>query len=88
MYCENWGSPGPCPAVSVEHTVVTVIEADMQEIRELATEFRRFVGNDFKHAIQDISYLKGQMKLVLAALSALLIMMSAIMAGLAIEVLK
>jgi hypothetical protein len=74
--------------VSVEHTVVTVIEADMQEIRELATEFRRFVGNDFKHAIQDISYLKGQMKLVLAALSALLIMMSAIMAGLAIEVLK
>ena len=74
--------------VSVEHTAVTVIEADMQEIRELATEFRRFVGNDFKHAIQDISYLKGQMKLVLLGLSALLVMMAAIMAGLVIEVLQ
>tara|TARA_R100000458_G_C8039980_1_gene91726 strand:+ start:259 stop:441 length:183 start_codon:yes stop_codon:yes gene_type:complete len=60
----------------------------MQEIRELATEFRRFVGNDFNHAIQDISYLKGQMKLVLLGLSAVLVMMSAIMAGLVIEVLK
>ena len=60
----------------------------MQEIRELAAEFRKFVGNDFRHAILDISYLKAQMKLVLAGLSALLIMMSAIMAGLVIEVLK
>ena len=60
----------------------------MQEIRELTTEFRRFVGNDFRHAVQDISFLKGQMKLVLAGLSALLLMMSAIVAGLAIEVLK
>ena len=47
-----------------------------------------FVGNDFRHASADISFLKGQMKLVLAGLSALLIMMSAIVAGLAIEVLK
>jgi hypothetical protein len=46
------------------------------------------LNNDFRHAIEDISYLKGQMKLVLAGLSALLIMMSAIMAGLAIEVLR
>jgi hypothetical protein len=64
------------------------VSRTVQEIRELATEFRRFVGNDFKHAIQDISYLKGQMKLVLLGLSALLVMMSAIMAGLVIEVLK
>ena len=73
---------------SVEHTAVTVIDADMQEIRELAAEFHRFVGNDFRHAVQDISFLKGQMKLVLLGLSALLVMMSAIMAGLVIEVLK
>ena len=74
--------------VSVEHTAVTVIEADMNEFRELSTQFHRFLNNDFRHASQDISYLKGQMKLVLAGLSALLIMMSAIVAGLAIEVLK
>ena len=60
----------------------------MQEIRELAAEFHKFVGNDFRHIVADVSYLKGQMKLVLAGLSALLIMMSAIVAGLAIEVLK
>ena len=60
----------------------------MQEIRELAAEFQRFVGNDFRHAVQDISFLKGQMKLVLLGLSALLVMMLAIMAGLVIEVLK
>ena len=61
---------------------------EMQEIRELAAEFQRFVGNDFRHAVQDISFLKGQMKLVLLGLAALLVMMSAIMAGLVIEVLK
>ena len=74
--------------VSVEHTAVTVIDADMQEIRELTTQFHRFLNNEFRHASQDISYLKGQMKLVLLGLSALLVMMAAIMAGLVIEVLK
>ena len=74
--------------VNVEPTVVTVIDADMQEIRELTTQFYKFVNNDFRHIVADVSYLKGQMKLVLLALSALLIMMSAIVAGLAIEVLK
>ena len=74
--------------VNDEPTAVTVIEADMNEFRELSTQFHRFLNNDFRHAIEDISYLKGQMKLVLAGLSALLIMMSAIMAGLAIEVLR
>jgi len=74
--------------VSVEHTAVTVIEADMNEFRELSTQFHRFLHNDFRHIVEDVSYLKGQMRLVLAGLSALLIMMSAIMAGLAIEVLR
>ena len=74
--------------MSVEPTAVTVIEADMNEFRELSTQFHRFLNNDLRHAIEDISYLKGQMKLVLAGLSALLLMMSAIMAGLVIEVLK
>ena len=74
--------------VNVEPTVVTVIDADMQEIRELTTQFYKFVNNDYRHIVADVSYLKGQMKLVLLALSALLIMMSAIVAGLAIEVLK
>ena len=60
----------------------------MQEIRELTTQFHRFLNNEFRHASQDISYLKGQMKLVLLGLSALLVMMAAIMAGLVIEVLK
>ena len=60
----------------------------MQEIRELATQFQQFLNNDFRHARADISFLKGQMKLVLLGLSALLVMMSAIMAGLVIEVLK
>ena len=61
---------------------------EMQEIRELATQFQQFLNNDFRHASADISFLKGQMKLVLLGLSALLVMMSAIMAGLVIEVLK
>jgi len=74
--------------VSVEHTVVTVIEADMNEFRELSTQFYRFLHNDFRHIVEDVSYLKGQMKLVLLGLSALLVMMAAIMAGLAIEVLQ
>ena len=74
--------------VNEEHTAVTVIDADMQEIRELTTQFHRFLNNEFRHASQDISYLKGQMKLVLLGLSALLVMMAAIMAGLVIEVLK
>ena len=59
--------------VNVEPTVVTVIDADMQEIRELTTQFYKFVNNDFRHIVADVSYLKGQMKLVLLALSALLI---------------
>jgi len=74
--------------VNDEPTAVTVIEAGMNEFRELSTQFHRFLNNEFRHASQDISYLKGQMKLVLAGLSALLLMMSAIMAGLVIEVLK
>ena len=60
----------------------------MQEIRELAEQFQKFLNNDFRHASADISFLNGQMKLVLLGLSALLVMMSAIMAGLVIEVLK
>ena len=60
----------------------------MREIRELTTQFYKFLNNDFRHIVADVSYLKGQMKLVLMALSALLIMMSAVVAGLAIEVLK
>jgi|3_EtaG_2_1085321.scaffolds.fasta_scaffold374568_3 hypothetical protein len=60
----------------------------MQEIRELAAEFHRFVGNEFRHASADISALKAQMRLVLAGLSALLIMMATILAGLAMEILK
>jgi hypothetical protein len=60
----------------------------MQEIRELTAQFRQFLDNDFRHTVKDISYLKGQMKLVLLALSALLVMMAAVVAGLAIEVLK
>jgi hypothetical protein len=86
--CGSWERLESCPAVNDEPTAVTVIEADMNEFRELSTQFHRFLNNDFRHAIEDISYLKGQMKLVLAGLSALLIMMSAIMAGLAIEVLR
>jgi len=74
--------------VNDEPTAVTVIEADMNEFRELSTQFHRFLNNDFRHASEGISYLKGQMKLVLLGLSALLVMMSAIMAGLAIEVLQ
>ena len=60
----------------------------MQDFRELAAQFRQFLDNDFRHTVKDISYLKGQMKLVLLALSALLVMMAAVVAGLAIEALK
>jgi len=60
----------------------------MNEFRDLSTQFYRFLNNDFRHIVADVSYLKGQMKLVLAGLSALLIMMSAIVAGLAIEILR
>ena len=48
----------------------------------------RFIENDFHHLALEVANLKGQMKLVLAGLSALLLMMSAIVAGLAMEVLK
>ena len=61
---------------------------EMQEIRELTTQFYKFLNNDFRHALEDIAFLKGQMKLVLVGLSALLLMMSAIVARLVIEVLK
>ena len=88
MFYGNWERLEPYPVVSVEHTVVTVIEADMNEFRELSTQFYRFLHNDFRHIVEDVSYLKGQMKLVLLGLSALLVMMAAIMAGLAIEVLQ
>ena len=61
---------------------------EMQEIRELTTQFYKFLNNDFRHIVADVSYLKGQMKLVLAGLSALLIMMSALVARLVIVVLQ
>ena len=60
----------------------------MQEIRELTPQFYKFLNNDFRHALEDIAFLKCQMKLVLVGLSALLLMMSAIVARLVIEVLQ
>jgi len=60
----------------------------LKNLKDLNAQFEQFLHNEFRHASQDIAYLKGQMKLVLAGLSAILLMMSAIVAGLAIEVLK
>ena len=59
-----------------------------KKLREQEQQFQKFLNNDFRHASADISFLKGQMKLVLLGLSALLVMMAAIMAGLVIEVLQ
>ena len=61
----NWESPELCPAVNDEPTAVTVIEADMQEFRELATQFHKFLNNDFRHLVAEVAYVKGQLKIVL-----------------------
>ena len=51
--------------VNDEPTAVTVIEADMQEFRELATQFHKFLNNDFRHLVAEVAYVKGQLKIVL-----------------------
>ena len=52
-----------------ELTVVTVIEADMQEFRELATQFHKFLNNDFRHLVAKVAYVKGQLKIVLMVMA-------------------
>jgi hypothetical protein len=85
MSYENWGSPGPCPAVSDEPTAVTVIEADMQEFRELATQFHKFLNNDFRHLVAEVAYVKGQLKIILMVMG----IIAVAVVGLAVqEVLK
>ena len=51
--------------VNDEPTAVTVIEADMNEFRELSTQFHRFLNNDFRHLVAEVAYVKGQLKIVL-----------------------
>ena len=71
--------------VSVEHTAVTVIEADMQEFRELSTQFHRFLNNDFRHLVAEVAYVKGQLKIVLMVMG----IIAVAVVGLAVqEVLK
>ena len=85
MSYENWENLGPCPVVSVEPTAVTVIEADMQEFRELATQFHKFLNNDFRHLVAEVAYVKGQLKIILMVMG----IIAVAVVGLAIqEVLK
>jgi hypothetical protein len=71
--------------VSVEPTAVTVIEADMQEFREVATQFHKFLNNDFRHLVAEVAYVKGQLKIILMVMG----IIAVAVVGLAIqEVLK
>ena len=68
-----------------EPTAVTVIEADMQEFRELATQFHKFLNNDFRHLVAEVAYVKGQLKIILMVMG----IIAVAVVGLAIqEVLK
>jgi len=85
MCCGNWERLESCPAVSVEPTAVTVIEADMQEFRELATQFHKFLNNDFRHLVAEVAYVKGQLKIILMVMG----IIAVAVVGLAVqEVLK
>jgi len=71
--------------VNDEPTAVTVIEADMQEFRELATQFHKFLNNDFRHLVAEVAYVKGQLKIILMVMG----IIAVAVVGLAIqEVLK
>jgi hypothetical protein len=71
--------------VSVEPTAVTVIEADMNEFRELSTQFHKFLNNDFRHLVAEVAYVKGQLKIVLMLMG----IIAVAVVGLAVqEVLK
>ena len=71
--------------VNDELTAVTVIEADMQEFRELATQFHKFLNNDFRHLVAEVAYVKGQLKIILMVMG----IIAVAVVGLAIqEVLK
>ena len=71
--------------VNDEPTAVTVIEADMQEFRELATQFHKFLNNDFRHLVAEVAYVKGQLKIVLMVMG----IIAVAVVGLAVqEVLK
>ena len=68
-----------------EPTAVTVIEADMNEFRELSTQFHRFLNNDFRHLVAEVAYVKGQLKIVLMVMG----IIAVAVVGLAVqEVLK
>jgi len=71
--------------VNDEPTAVTVIEADMNEFRELATQFHKFLNNDFRHLVAEVAYVKGQLKIILMVMG----IIAVAVVGLAIqEVLK
>ena len=40
----------------------------MQDIRDLAAQFHKFVTNDFQHLALEVAYIKGQLKVILLAL--------------------
>ena len=71
--------------VNDEPTAVTVIEADMNEFRELATQFHKFLNNDFRHLVAEVAYVKGQLKIILMVMG----IIAVAVVGLAVqEVLK
>jgi hypothetical protein len=43
----------------------------MQDIRDLADRFHKFVTNDFHHLSVEVSYIKGQLKIVLMVMGIL-----------------
>jgi hypothetical protein len=57
----------------------------MQEFRELATQFHKFLNNDFRHLVAEVAYVKGQLKIILMVMG----IIAVAVVGLAIqEVLK
>ena len=45
----------------------------MQDIRDLADRFHKFVTNDFHHLSVEVSYIRGQLKIILMVMGALVV---------------
>ena len=45
----------------------------MQDIRDLADRFHQFVTNDFHHLSAEVSYIRGQLKIILMVMGALVV---------------
>ena len=45
----------------------------MQDIRDLADRFHKFVTNDFQHLSAEVAYIRGQLKIILMVMGILVV---------------